>query len=109
MADSRFIVTAGMRSSEGLDERRKRLLYRAWHRGLREMDLVMGHFANRYIDRLDDAELEAFELLVEVPDNDIFDWIVGRAETPPEHDTDIFRRLKRFHGIPGEKWPSGQG
>lgn len=97
-----------MRSSNGLDERRKRLLYRAWHRGLREMDLVMGHFANHFIDRFDDAELAEFEQLVEMPDNDIFEWIVGRAEVPPEYDTEMLRRLKGFHGIPGEIWPVRQ-
>ncbi len=40
------------RSSEGLDERRRKLLFRAWRRGVREMDLIVGRFADAHIDRL---------------------------------------------------------
>ncbi|MGA2940904.1 MAG: succinate dehydrogenase assembly factor 2, partial [Xanthobacteraceae bacterium] len=46
------------RSSEGLDDRRKRLLFRAWRRGVRETDLIVGRFADVYIDRFDEAALD---------------------------------------------------
>ena len=55
------------RSSEGLDERRRRLLFRAWHRGMREIDLIMGRFADAHIATLSDAELDEFERLLDVP------------------------------------------
>ncbi len=55
------------RSSEGLDERRRRLLFRAWHRGMREIDLIIGRFADAHIGTLSDAELDEFEQLIEVP------------------------------------------
>jgi antitoxin CptB len=70
------------RTSEDLDPRRRRLLYRAWHRGTREMDLLLGRFADHAIADLADAELDAFEALVEMPDRDLFSWVTGTAEIP---------------------------
>lgn len=84
-------------SSAGLDLRRRRVLYRAWHRGTREMDLVMGRFADAEIAAMSDADLAEFERLIEVPDRDLFQWVTGKAETPANYDTPLFRRLKRFH------------
>jgi antitoxin CptB len=83
-----------------LDIRRKRALYRAWHRGIREMDLIMGRFADAEIGRLGDDELAEFERLIEVPDRDLYLWITGEAETPPGFDTGVLRRLKSFHSHP---------
>ncbi len=85
------------RSSAGLDLRRRRLLFRAWHRGTREMDLIMGRFADAAIDTMSDADLDDFERLIEVPDRDLFRWITGEDETPSNYDTAIFRRVKAFH------------
>ena len=50
-------MTGMKRSSEGLDPRRRKLLFMCWHRGIREMDLIMGRFADENIDRLNDAEI----------------------------------------------------
>ena len=83
-----------------MDPRRRRALFRAWHRGTREMDFILGNFTNAEIERLDDAELDDFERLLEVPDTDLYEWVAGRAEAPPEHDTNVFRRLRAFHTAP---------
>ena len=85
------------RSSAGLDERRRRTLFRAWHRGIREMDLIMGRFADAEIGTLSEPELDEFELLIEVPDRDLFRWVTGEVETPSNYDTAVFRRLRAFH------------
>ena len=85
------------RSSEGLDPRRRRTLFRAWHRGIREMDLIMGRFADAEIGTMSEPDLDTFELLIEVPDRDLFRWVTGEAETPSNYDTDVFRRLRAFH------------
>jgi antitoxin CptB len=85
------------RSSEGLDDRRKRLLFRAWRRGVRETDLIVGRFADVYIDRFDEAALDDFERLIEVPNAELYNWVSGEAEAPAEHDTDVLRDLKTFH------------
>ena len=84
-------------SSDGLDARRKRLLFRSWHRGMREMDLVLGRFADAQIAALSDAELDEYERWLEVPDQPIFTWVNGSQPTPPEFDTALFRRLRDFH------------
>jgi antitoxin CptB len=89
-------MTGSTRSSEGLDVRRRKLLFRAWHRGMREMDLIMGRFADAAVAELTDAELAAFEHLIEVPDRELLAWITGEEPAPAAHDTPLFRRLRDF-------------
>ena len=90
-------MTATTRSSEGLDTRRRKLLFRCWHRGMREMDLIMGRFADAAIEQLTSDELAEFEHLLEVPDRELLAWITGEANAPPEYDTALFRRLRDFN------------
>jgi antitoxin CptB len=84
-------------SSAGLDERRRRLLFRSWHRGIREMDLVLGRFAEAQIGALTDAEIDEYESWLEVPDQQIFAWVNGSQAVPAAIDTALFRRLRAFH------------
>jgi antitoxin CptB len=84
-------------SSDGLDARRRRLLFRSWHRGMREMDLVLGRFADAQIATLGDAELDEYERWLEFPDQLIFTWVNGSQPAPGEVDTALFRRLRDFH------------
>ena len=90
-------MSEAMRTSAGLDERRKRLLYHAWHRGMREMDYVLGVFANEAIEGMSDSELDAFEDIMRVPDPDMYKWLSGTAETPPNWDIALVRRIRAFH------------
>jgi antitoxin CptB len=85
------------RSTVDLDPRRKKILFRAWHRGMREMDLIMGRFAETSLDTMTDSELDIFELLIEAPDRDLLAWITGREPTPSNYDTAVFQALKAFH------------
>ncbi len=85
------------RSSEGLDVRRRRLLFRAWRRGVRETDLIVGRFADAYIDKFDDGALDNFERLIEVPNASLYAWVVGSEAVPQDHDTDVLRQLIAFH------------
>jgi len=84
-------------SSDGLDPRQRRLLFRSWHRGIREMDLVLGRFADAHIAELSDAELDEYETWLEIPDQQIFTWVNGSQLAPAEIDTALFRRLRDFH------------
>ena len=84
-------------SSDGLDARRRRLLFRSWHRGIREMDLVYGGFADAHIATLSDAELDDYEKLLELRDQQVLNWVSGAQPTPPDYDTALFRRLRDFH------------
>jgi len=90
-------MTGPARSSEGLDARRRRLLFRCWHRGMREMDLIMGRFADAAVEQLTSDELAEFEHLMEAPDRELLAWITGEAEVAPEYDTALFRRLRDFN------------
>ena len=84
-------------SSEGLDLRRRRLLFRCWHRGIREMDLVLGRFADTHLASLNDSELDEVEAWLVVPDQRIFAWVNAMEPVPPNFDTGLFRRLQSFH------------
>ena len=64
---------------------------------MREIDLIMGRFADATIERLTAAELRDFEHLMEVPDREVLAWIIGEAEVPLTHDTALFRRLRDFN------------
>jgi antitoxin CptB len=84
------------------DIRRKRLLFRSWHRGTRESDLILGRFADAYLVSFDGVQLDRYEALLECADADLFDWIGGRATPPPAHDHDVMRLLLSFsNGPPG--------
>jgi antitoxin CptB len=85
------------RSSEGLDARRRRLLFRAWRRGVREMDLIMGRFADAYIEKFDEPALDEFETLIEAPNAELYSWVVGDAAAPARYDTEVLRQLIGFH------------
>ena len=78
-------MTGTTRSSDGLDVRRKRLLFRCWHRGTREMDLILGRFADAEIAVLADAELDELERLIEVPDPDLYAALTGDRPLDPPH------------------------
>jgi antitoxin CptB len=86
------------RSSDGLDERRRRLLFRAWHRGMREVDLITGRFADAYIGSLTEAEVDEFEKLMDVPEPQLLAWVMGVELTPAQLDTALFRRMRDFRG-----------
>jgi antitoxin CptB len=91
------MMSGSTRSSADLDPRRRKILFRAWHRGMREMDLIMGRFADAQIGNLSEAELDEFERLIEVLDRDLLSWVTGEAQVPENYDSDVFRRLKAFH------------
>jgi antitoxin CptB len=94
-------MTGTTRSSEGLDERRKRLLFRCWHRGTREMDLILGRFADTTIAGLSNDELAELEHLIEIPDPDLYAALSGDALLASQYAGPLFERIKAFR--PGEQ------
>jgi len=80
--------------SASLDARRRRLLYRATHRGTYENDIVIGGFVRRHIGGMGESELVALEALLELPENDLADWLTGRLPIPVEADTPMLRRIR---------------
>jgi antitoxin CptB len=85
------------RSSEGLDVRRRKLLFRAWRRGVREIDLIVGRFADAHIHIFDDGGLDDFERLIEVPNAELYAWVVGDTAVPANYDTAVLRQLITFN------------
>ena len=85
------------RSSEGLDARRRRLLFRSWRRGVREMDLIIGRFADAHIEAFDERGLDDFERLIEAPNEELYAWVIGLAAPPTAYDTAALASLRSFH------------
>jgi antitoxin CptB len=85
-------MTGSTRSSSGLSDRRKRILFRCWHRGTREMDLILGRFADAEIAALGDDELDQLERLLETPDPELYAALTsGNASPDP-----LFERVRTF-------------
>jgi antitoxin CptB len=93
-------MTDTTRADDELAVRRRKLKFRSWHRGMREMDLIMGRFADACIDAMGPAELDDYERLMETPDPELFGWVL--ADEPPSADVDspMLRRLRDFHRAP---------
>ena len=92
-------MTGSTRSSSGLDDRRKRLLFRCWHRGTREMDLLLGRFADAEIAGLTDDEMAELERLIEIPDPDLYAALTGDKPLPAEVATALFARIKAVRAV----------
>ncbi len=76
-----------------LDPRRRRLLFRAQHRGTKEADLMVGGFVARHILAFTDADLDALEAVLEFPDVDLSDWLSGRRPVPEECRSAMLDRM----------------
>jgi antitoxin CptB len=79
-----------------MDDRRKKLQFRAWRRGFREIDLILGGFADRNLADLDETGLDAFERLLDATDQDVYDWITEQAPAPADHDTPTLALIRAF-------------
>ena len=76
---------------------RRRIIFRSWHRGMRELDLILGRFAEAEIAYLCESELDDYERLLEAADRDIFSWITGEAIPPAAYETPVLRKIHSFH------------
>ena len=74
--------------------RRKRLRFRAWHRGTRETDLLLGPFADDWLGKFDAQELDDFEALLSAQDNDLYDWCAGRSAPPERFSLSMIERIR---------------
>jgi len=79
-----------------LDERRKRLLFRANHRGMKEADVMLGGYVAANVGTLDDSQLDRLESLLDELDVDIMDWVMGKKPVPAHHDTDVFTQILAY-------------
>jgi antitoxin CptB len=86
-------MTGSILSTATLDPRRRKLLFRSWHRGIKEMDLIFGRFADAHLAKMEDSDLDEFEMMLETSDRDLLKWFTGEEEVPPVADTPLFRRI----------------
>jgi antitoxin CptB len=86
----------GMADPTDLEVRRKRAYFNSWHRGTREMDLLIGGFAEENLASLTPEELGRYEQLLQLPDSDLYAWITGQAEIPEELDSNLLRELCKY-------------
>jgi antitoxin CptB len=80
-------------AGEDLTIRRRRLRYRAWHRGTRELDLLLGPFADATTEQMGEAELDRFEKLLDVDESALQGWFFGQSLIPPAADRDLIGRI----------------
>lgn len=85
-----------MTASSETETRRKRLLWRATHRGIKEMDLILGGFVARHIDIFSDAEIADLERIMDIPDQDMLSWATKQADVPPEHLSPLLTRILAY-------------
>jgi antitoxin CptB len=85
-----------MTGGDGIDEQRRRLRFRSWHRGTRETDLILGRFADRYLGEFTAEQLDRYAALLEKSDPEIYDWLTGRSSMPATPDNDVMQLLKNF-------------
>ena len=92
--------TAPTASSALLDPRRKRILFRATHRGTHENDLMIGGWLAPRLAGMADEELAAVEAMLELPDPDLAEWLSGRRTIPPAQDSALLRRMRAAAAAP---------
>jgi antitoxin CptB len=76
---------------------RKRLIFRAWHRGTREMDLIMGRFADETVPELDQEGLAQFSDMLNLTDPQLYDYICGREQVPANLHSPILQQLLDYY------------
>ena len=74
-------------------QRRDRLRFRSWHRGTREMDLLLGRFADAHLSAFSPEQVAQYEAVLETSDPDLYNWIVGKEPIPAEQDSEVMRML----------------
>ena len=83
-------------SRKVLDERRRKLKFRAWRRGFREMDLLMGSFADAHLLSLSDDDVSEFERLLSTPDWEVYAWLIGQKPVPDNFESSLLTRMMEF-------------
>ena len=106
-ADTHGSITAGAHAIGALyprlpmDQTRvNRVRFRAWRRGFREADLILGPFADSHAPSMTADELDELEVLLDQPDHDLYAWIIGTEPAPATFDGEMLARLRAFTPAP---------
>lgn len=77
--------------------RKRRVRFRCWHRGTKELDLLMGPFVDRFLAEMTVAQLDQLEHLLTIPDLDLYNWITKRNPVPAEANCDVLELIIKFY------------
>lgn len=77
--------------------KRKKLLFRAWHRGTREADILLGRYAEAHLPHMNEAQVDQLAALMDEQDPDIYDWLIGARPVPPQFADFIIASLREFY------------
>lgn len=88
-----------IQETDSIDVLRKQLLFRSWHRGTRESDIILGRFAEKYLQDFDMPEIKQYQALLAENDPDIYNWIVGRSPIPTEHQNKVVSLLCQLYSL----------
>ena len=80
-----------------MNPRRKQLLFRSHHCGMKENDILLGRFADRYIQKLNDQQLDDLEVLMKQNDIDIMNWVIGKTAVPEKFNTELILLIQSFN------------
>jgi len=83
----------------------RRARYRAWHRGIKEMDLILGRFADEMLDGFNADDLARFERLLEEADRDLYDWVTGKTSPPSHIDAKMITAIAASAGVGAKDRP----
>ncbi|WP_019223551.1 succinate dehydrogenase assembly factor 2 [Bartonella rattaustraliani] len=90
-------MTACVVDENQLDVRRRRLVFRAWHRGIREMDIILGQYVDAHIVGMSDKMISELEYVMSFDDRDLLTWVTGEILPPSEIDGPLFRDIVNYH------------
>lgn len=90
-------MTQDVNQDNSLENWRKKMIFRSWHRGTREIDLLLGRFADENIPNFDAEQLRQYEELLQNNDPDLYNWITGKEEPPANVMTDVLKIIMSYH------------
>jgi len=85
-----------MSQDSHLSIRRRRIRFRSWHRGMREMDLILGSYIDAHIETMTAAELDEFEQILALEDRDLLQFILGRTDLPSSAPLPLLHHIIRY-------------
>ena len=89
-------MTGSKVDNSKLNARQRRLVFRAWHRGIREMDLVFGQYVDAHIMKLDEKAMDELEYIMSFEDRDLLTWVTGEVPVPYDVDSPLFRDILHY-------------
>ena len=86
-------------NNESIEIRRKRLKFRSWHRGIKEADILLGSFADKFLVEMTKEQLDKYENILREADSDIVAWITNDRPPPDKYKNDVMGMLKSIDYI----------